>query len=341
MESVEYSRSRRRLWWVVVVPLVAVLAAAAWAYQADRSWSAVATVDPVLTGATGATGSSGGLDGDEYVSAFQALATGAAVRAGVVEATDASSEQLADGVRVAQDGDSTGLQVTYTANDRDQVGPVLEAVTRLTLERVFQGEVDQAAAAVERAQGQVTAADTALTEFGTRTGVADAGRAYASQLTQLNTLEARRVDASASGDDDRADELAAEVATTRETLATYVPLLGEYDALAADRDAAQGRLDDARERQEQAVEMVAAADPASTVFVGEPRQDSLGIALLRTAGVAGAVALVLCLLLASMIETLARTRAERAQGPSRRAARRGTQPATEPAREPAREAAAE
>jgi hypothetical protein len=181
-------------------------------------------------------------------------------------------------------------------------------VTRLTLERVFATGSAQAEQAVARAEEQVAAADAALAEFGTRTGVADAGRAYAALLTQLNSLEARRVDAEAAGDDARAAELADGVKTTREELATYVPLLGEYDALAADRDAAQDRLDDARERQEQALERAAAADADEVVFVGEPRQDDPAAAVVPAAGVAGGVALVLCLLLASVGEATARSR---------------------------------
>ena len=165
-----------------------------------------------------------------------------------------------------------------------------------------------------RAQEQVAAADAALTEFGTRTGVADAGRAYQSLLTQLNTLEARRVDAVASGDEDRAARAGDRGQDRARHAPTYAPLLSEYDALSAERDAAQGRLDDARERQDQAVEQAAAASPDEVVFVGEPRQDSLLSVVVPAAGVAGGVALVLCLLLASLRDNASRRRA-----PSRRA----------------------
>ena len=184
MESLEYVRSRRRLWWVVVVPLLAALAAAAWTWRGERPWTATATVDPVLTGATaGPTGP--GFDGEEYVAAFQTLASGAAMRAEVAEATGVPGRRLGS-IEVDQSGSSTGLTVRYSSPERDDVRPVLEAVTRLTLERVFATGSQQAADAVARAQEQVAAADAAITEFGTRTGVADAGRAYQSLLTQLN-----------------------------------------------------------------------------------------------------------------------------------------------------------
>ncbi len=187
------------------------LAAAAWTCRADRPWTRDGHRRPGAHRHAVARRASG-FDGDEYVAAFESLATGAALRAEVAEATGVPGLAARTRSRSTQAGEqhrpdgAVLLRPTATTCE-----PVLEAVTRLTLERVFATGSQQADDAVARAQEQVAAADAALTEFGTRTGVADAGRAYQSLLTQLNSLESRRADALASGDADRASELAAEV----------------------------------------------------------------------------------------------------------------------------------
>lgn len=310
METLEYVTRARHLWWIVLVPLLAAAAGGAWVLQQPPTWTGTATVQPVVTGATPSTQGSGGVNPNEYVSAFQAIATGAPMLDRVADETGVPAGRLGRDLQVSRSGESTSLVVRFTATDRDDVEPVLRAVTASTLEQVFQGEVVQAESAVARAQEQVAAADAALTEFGTRTGVADPGRAYQSLLTQLNTLDARRVDALASGDETRARELAAEADRARATLPTYVPLLTEYDQLSADRDAAQDRLDRARERQDVAAGRVAAAAPDQVVFVEGPVEQSRLMAVARTAAVAAAVALVLCLLLASVLAQASRSRAE-------------------------------
>lgn len=320
VETLEYVTRARHLWWIVLVPLLAAAAGGAWVLQQPPTWTGTATVQPVVTGATPSSQGSGGVNSNEYVSAFQAIATGAPLLARVSDETGVPERRLGRDLEVSRSGESTSLVVRFASPDRDDVEPVLRAVTAATLEQVFQGEVVQAESAVARAQEQVAAADAALTEFGTRTGVADPGRAYQSLLTQLNTLDARRVDALASGDSSRARELAAEADRARATLPTYVPLLTEYDQLTADRDAAQDRLDRARERQDVAAGRVAATTPENVVFVEGPVQQSQLVAVGRTAAVAGAVALVLCLLLASVLAQAARSRAE--SGRTRRPRRR-------------------
>jgi hypothetical protein len=331
METLEYVTRARHLWWIVLVPLLAAAAGGAWVLQQPPTWTGTATVQPVVTGTTPSSQGSGGVNPNEYVSAFQAIATGAPMLDRVSDDTGVPAARLGRDLQVSRAGESTSLVVRFAATDRDDVTPVLRAVTGLTLEQVFQGEVVQAEAAVARAQEQVAAADAALTEFGTRTGVADPGRAYQSLLTQLNTLDARRVDALASGDSTRAEELESEADRARETLPTFVPLLTEYDQLTADREAAQDRLDRARERQDVAAGRVAAAQPDQVVFVEGPVEQDQLVAVARTAAVAAAVALVLCLLLASVLAQAARSRAEsgRTRRPRRRE-RAAAAPATDP-----------
>lgn len=329
VETLEYVTRARHLWWIVLVPLLAAAAGGAWVLQQPPTWTGAATVQPVVTGATPST--QGGVSSNEYVSAFQAIATGAPMLDRVSDETGVPAGRLGRDLEVSRSGESTALVVRFASPQRDDVEPVLRAVTTATLEQVFQGEVVQAESAVARAQEQVAAADAALTEFGTRTGVADPGRAYQSLLGQLNTLDARRVDAVASGDSSRAAELAAEAERARAALPTYVPLLTEYDQLSADRDAAQDRLDRARERQDVAAGRVAAASPDDVVFVEGPVQQSQLMAVGRTAAVAGAVALVLCLLLASVLAQAARSRAESCRTRRRD---RATAAAEEPVEDP-------
>ncbi len=318
VETLEYVTRARHLWWIVLVPLLAAAAGGAWVLQQPPTWTGTATVQPVVTGASPSQ-SSGGVNPDDYVSAFQAIATGAPMLDRVADQTGVQAGRLARDLEVSRAGDSTGLVVRFAGTDRDDVEPVLRAVTASTLEQVFQGEVAQAESAVARAQEQVAAADAALTEFGTRAGVADPGRAYQALLSQVNTLDARRVEAVAAGDATRVAEIAAELERVRQALPGYVPLLTEFDQLSADRSAAQDRLDRARDRQDAATGQVAAADPDQVVFVEGPVEQSQLMTVARTAAVAAAVALVLCLLLASVLAqaTRSRTAAGRAGRPRR------------------------
>lgn len=308
MEILDYlCAARRRLALIIAVPLLAMALAAGLVMLQPTTYSAAATVDgPVFVGETsrfaGAQGS------NLYVSTFQSTATGPGLLSEVSRATGESIKALGDGLLVARVGASTSLQVSYTARSRDRVEPVLREVTSLTLRRIFDPQVDASLARVEAAQAAVAAANEAIAEFGTRTGVADPQRSYEAQLNQVNALVQQEANLRANGNSIGAAALGGTIDTARAQLATYTPLLAEYGNLVIDLQAAAAGVDDAQASLEQSRAQVTSADPDTIVFVSSTIQDAKSGTLVRTVIPVGAAALFLAVLLAAALETLARAR---------------------------------
>src|SRR5688500_1421159 len=138
MEIVDYLKAaRRRAWLLILIPLLSAGAAAGLVLSQPQGYTSTATVDPpALVGGTTSqyTGAQGVI---QFVAAFQATATGPAVRQKVMDETKVSLTALTDQLTVVQRGGSSSINITFTTTDRDEAKPVVESVSKHTLQAMF------------------------------------------------------------------------------------------------------------------------------------------------------------------------------------------------------------
>ncbi len=119
VEIADYLKvARRRLWILILVPLLAAGAALAYGLLSPRTYSSTATVlTPSLVGAQYSQ-FTGPQAIDQFVSAFAASAADPTVVAQTAKETGISAEALTDNVTVEQVGASSNVTLTFSGRAR-------------------------------------------------------------------------------------------------------------------------------------------------------------------------------------------------------------------------------
>ena len=327
MEIIDFLRAaRRRLALIILVPAISISAAAGLLLQQHPTYTATAVVDPpALVGGldsqyTGAQGV------NQFVSAFEATASGPLVERLVAAETKVSPTKLSDGLLVTQRGTSSSLSVVYTTDAKNTVVPVLNAVTSETLRALFDSQVRSAQENVDNAKKALTEASGAVGAFTAKNGMADPQKAYEAQLSRVNSLVQQQASLTAGGNSVGAAAMGSPIATAKADLTKFGPLLTQYNALVTARDTAVQSLNAATAKLGTASVQLANADPAKIVYIGGPHAVDRLPTILKTTASVGAAAFFLALVLALLLEVVARGRAGAAQGG---AAAQGRQAAVE------------
>jgi hypothetical protein len=312
VEIIDFLRAaRRRLALVILLPLISMAATVGLLLGQPASYTATAVVDPpALVGSldsqyTGAQGV------NQFVSAFQATASGPVVRRAVADQTKVSTTRLNNGLVVSQRGTSASLSVVYTADEKDSVVPVLNGVTATTLRTLFESQVQSAQARVDSARRAVADATTAIGAFTSKNVMADPQKAYEAQLSRVNSLVQQQATLTAAGNSVGAAAMASPIASAKADLAKFGPILTEYSTLTTARDTAVQGLAAANAKLSAASVQLANADPSKIVYIGGSHAvDRLPQVLTTTASV-GAAAFFLALVLVLILEVVARGRRDR------------------------------
>jgi uncharacterized protein involved in exopolysaccharide biosynthesis len=309
MEIVDYLKAaRRRAWLLILIPLLSAGAAAGLVLSQPQGYTSTATVDaPALVG--GMTSQYTGAQGViQFVANFQATATGPAVRQKVMDETKVSLTALTEQLTVVQRGGSSSINITFTTTDRDEAKPVVESVSKHTLQAMFASQVESAAKRVEDANAAVTAANSAIGTFTATHKLADPQKAYESQLSRLNGLVQQQASMRAAGNAVGAAAMASPIAAAAAELSKFGPILNEYSRLLVTRDAAVATLNTARAGLSQATSQLEAADPTTVVFVSEARAVDRFNTMARAVIAVAAAAFFLSLLLVLLMEVVGRAR---------------------------------
>lgn len=306
MELVDYLHiARRRLWILVLIPLLAVCAAAALALATPAKYTATATVS--TTGLV--TGSASQFTGtqavNQFVAAFNATSTGPAVLAEAAKQTGVPAKQIADGLVVQQRGASSDMSLTFTSSHAKDVIPVLTAVENNTLQSMFSPPVDLTQKQLEITQTAVSAASKALTTLENKYGITDPAIAYQAELDRLNGLEQRQASLNAVGNQKAAQALQPAIDNAKNKLATYGPVLSQYNNLIAQRQAAVSDLTAAKQAYRLAQAERDAADPKNITFITAVTSEGRARTLMHTAPPALAAGIFLAAGLVFMLELLA------------------------------------
>ena len=329
MEIADYFRAaRKRLWLIILLPLLAAGVAGGLLYSKPQTYTSTATIDaPSLVGGLNAqyTGAQGV---NQFVSAFQATSTGPVIRDKTEAATGVDSTLLSDNLSVTQRGTSSSVAVSFTSTKRTVPQKVVETVSSLTLDALFNTQVADAQARVAAAKQSVDTANKAISDFNTTHRMADPQKAYEAQLSRVNALVQQQASLRATGNAVGAAAMSAPITTAQAQLNAFVPILSQYSALQAAALTADTALSAANNDLAQATAQQKAADPTKVVFVGGARLDDRMAPIIQTTVAVAAAALILALLLVFGLEMLARSRGTRE-------ARADTAADSAPAREPA------
>lgn len=313
MEIVDYLRiARRRLAVLVAVPLLAAAATGALVLLAPTKWTATTTVmAPALVGGAAGNQYTGSQAVSQFTAAFQATALSPGVRQAVSDSTGVNRNEIAGNLVVAQVGASSGMTLTYTDTTNKYVAPVLTALTKQTLLTMFGSQVTLAESQVATAKDDVTAANAAIVAWEQKNGIVDPVQMYQARVDQVNSLLQQQATLRANGNTAAAAAIGASIASLRSTLTAFAPLLGQYQALTAARDAATVSLTQSRQALLNARTQLNAADPAKVAFQGNVYKVNEGSALLTKVLPVTGAAVFLAVALVAILELLAGARAGR------------------------------
>lgn len=186
MEIIDYLRiARRRLWILILIPLLAAAGAVALVLLTPASYSATATLSS--TALVGGTSNqfSGPQAASSFAAAYTSSATGPAVLSAASDDTGVSASDLARGFTVAQNGASSDMTLTYVSDDPEEIVPALRSLNDATLNSMFGLRAQLGKSQVSDAQAAVAAANQRLIKFRKKYGTQDPLTVYQSQLSAI------------------------------------------------------------------------------------------------------------------------------------------------------------
>jgi capsular polysaccharide biosynthesis protein len=266
---------RRRLWILIVVPLLAVAVVVAWDLRQPPEYQATATIAaPAVVGGSTTNQYSGANAPRAFVADFSAAVTSPLIVDQVAKETGASPTAVRDGLSATQIGESSLVQLTYVTPRRDQAMPVVSAAAGATIRFLFQTQVTLAEKTAGEAREAVDRINDELSAFYKKTGQVLPDEAYRIKAEQVSDLQREQASAQAIGETTRAGLLGTAIESKQDELAALAPQVAAYQALTERRTQALGRLNVLEEGLERAQAQFSAADPESVVVVGELEQAS-------------------------------------------------------------------
>jgi len=315
MEIADYLRvARRRLWVLIAVPVIAGGIAAYLVLAAPATYTATSTVSaPALVGGSTTNQYTGAQAVNQFVAQFQATAQVPAVLDAVSKQTKVSRADLAAGLTVAQVGASSVMTMTFTTPKRGIAKPVLDALTRETLQTMFSSQVTLSQGQLAAATEAVKAGNAAIVAWEQQNNMVEPTRVYQASLDRINNLLQQASSLAASGNAAGAAAVNGSVAAAKQELVKFGPILAQYQQLTAQRDAAVNSVTLSQQQLSAARGQQSAADPSKVAFVSNEapvdKKAALVTLLLPVIGAAVFVAVALV----AMLELLSRSRAASAR----------------------------
>lgn len=299
---------RRRLWILVLVPVLAAAAVTGLVLTQKPKFSATAVVAaPALVGGSTQNQYTGSAGAKDYLANFTAAASSPLVTSQVATQTGTSKGAVASCLSVAPIGASTLLDVTCTTTKKSVAGPIAQADASDTLKFLFSTQANLAQGTVQQAQTNLQSANQALLQFENTNGVL-LDQTYANQETLVNQLQQEQDNEIANGHATSAASVTGQISAARARLAQLVPLVAKYDQLTAARSDAQSRYDNAVANSRAATVQLGAADPTKAVSVGDTTKASRVSTIVTYAAPAFGAGLFLAIVAVIVLELLARRR---------------------------------
>ena len=302
---------RRRLWLVVLVPLLAALATAGLALRQPQEYLATATVAvPGLVG--GQDGQFSGSTGNRaFVANFLAVVRSRAIAEAVSADTKIPVATIFAGTVTSAVGESSLVTVTYRATRKGNADPVVTALATKSLDFMFDprlvvAEVARANASVEAANNLAIAAQEAINAFVAETKLANPSQDYQVKAQQIATLEEQSVAAGSRGDANASARIATAAVAMKPQLTALGGLVARFSLLTESKQRALAQLGEAQKGLAAATAKPAAIDPASAISISATTEAPRLQTAAQKAVTAFAAALFLVLLALFTIEALFR-----------------------------------
>ena len=308
MEISDYLRIIwRRLWILLLVPLLAGGAVAAQVLREPAKYDATATVAaPAVVGGQNSNQYSGSTGPKAFVSNFVAAISSPRIVNQVAKETGVLPRNIRDGLAAVPIGDSALIDVTFTTTRREKAAPVAEQAAADTIAFLFQTQVTLARQTQAEAQKAVDQADDNLQKFYKSTGLVLPQETYNVKQQEISSLQQRELDARASGNFTSADALAAALTARKAELAKLAPRVAEYQSLVDRKTQAEGRLNLVQQSVEAAVAQYRAADPKNVITLNQAKPVSRLGGLVRKVGPAVGAGLFLAVGLVVLLEAVSR-----------------------------------
>lgn len=317
MEIRDYLRvHRRRLLWLLLLPLVAggVTVAGTLSRPQSYSGSAVVTLPPPLVESAGAL--------QRFAEDFEQAVTSAAVLDRTAAATGVPRRELRTGLVARRLGSGAQLRVSTVGEDPDEVAEVLRTAATQTLVALAEPGVEIARLAVGPLQARFDEANARLNEFYARTGLLTPTQRFQSLSDEIGDLGNSAAAAAAEGDTERVARLRASQQRKQADLDAISPLVNEYRVLNAAVTDARGPLQSAERDVREAELVLTASTLPSAISAVDVNPVSTARLATRAAAIAAGLALFLGAGLLVLLDLLT--------GPSARRATRRAPAGSEP-----------
>jgi len=263
---------RRRLWLVVLVPVLAAVATAGLVLREPQVYVATATV--AVPGLVGGQDSqfSGSTGNKAFVANFLAVVHSRAIAEAVAAETKIPVDTIFAGTVTSAVGESSLVTVTYQAKHKANADPVVTALATKSLAFMFDprltvAETTRATASVDAATQAVAAAQAAINAFVTETKLANPSQDYQVKAQQISTLEEQAVAAGSRGEAEASARIAAAAVAMKPQLTALGGLVARFNVLTENKQQALAQLSEAQKALTAATAKPAAIDPNSAISV--------------------------------------------------------------------------
>lgn len=302
---------RRRLWLVVLVPLLAAIATAGLVLRQPQEYVATATVAvPGLVGGT--DGQFSGSTGNRaFVANFVAVVRSRAIAAAVAAETGIPIDAIFAGTVTSAVGESSLVTVSYRTDKKANADPVVTALATKSLAFMFDprlavADVTRATASVDAANNALTAAQAGITAFVAETKLANPSQDYQVKAQQIATLEEQAVAAGSRGEGEASARIAAAAVSLKPQLASLGALVARFNVLNEAKQRAGAQLTEAQKGLALAQAKPAAIDPATAISVSATTAVARMQSAIQKAVAAFAAAFFLVLLSLFTVEAIFR-----------------------------------
>lgn len=297
----------RRLWILILIPLLAGGIVAGLLLRQPTTYAAIATVAaPALVGGSQTNQYSGANGTKAYVANFSAAVTAPVIVNRVAAETGVLPGTVTDGLSVAPIGESSLLRVTYQTHAKAKAVPVAKAAASDTIEFLFATQVTLAQRTLAEAQASVAKADAALQAFYRGGGGVLPDEQFRTILGQIASLQNSQATQTAAGNTAAAASLGAQIATLQARLAQLSPRVTEFQNLTDRKTTALTQLNNVQQVVESARAQAAAANPAEVVSVNKAKPVSRAASLLKAVLPAVGAGLFLAVFIVFLLEVLRR-----------------------------------
>ena len=311
MEMGRYVKGLLKKSWIIV--LIGLLAGGG-AYYAERGAKDThqATVNITVPAAQAGTAGANG----QYVANFSVGLTTTSVVSEVSKATGEPSANLTSGLAANQLGNSSFIEVTYTAPDQARAEAVVVAAAKSTAALLAQPAIQTATntlssakQALTVASGQQKTAQDALSAYTSKHGLIDPNVLYQAAQSSITQLNVSKQQAIAQGRSTSNFDSA--IASEQAQLTQLAPLVVQYGTLTRALNQAELATQTAQSRVITASGDLADANAAP--LIGDPTATLVSAKSTRTKAVtiAGGLGLVLGLALVLFAEFMRATRRPR------------------------------